>query len=355
MNITAVKSIVEHIKSNNSINEYAGQESLTIVRCEVNTSDGITGVGITGRFFASDVSNFINHHISHNLSGKDPLDIELITTLLIKKFNPRQATGIFMSAISALDQALWDIKGKLLNLPISKLIGGARTSVDAYATVGLPVYNNEELIEACVSAIDQGFKGVKILVGFNRTIAEDAERIKNVRRAIGEAQLMIDANCSYTISEAKQLASKISDFDINFFEEPLQCNDLRSLAHLRQSTSIPISSGQMIQSITWFRDALNLGSLDILQPNVAFCGGISAMLRILSLAEVYNIPVIGAGGFEAANLPVMAGHSYGGMLEVHNAHHAIKKRFETHPKFINGQLITSELPGIGFSFIDNLK
>ena len=89
MNITAVKSIVEHIKSNNSINEYAGQESLTIVRCEVNTSDGITGVGITGRFFASDVSNFINHHISHNLSGKDPLDIELITTLLIKKFNPR--------------------------------------------------------------------------------------------------------------------------------------------------------------------------------------------------------------------------------------------------------------------------
>jgi L-alanine-DL-glutamate epimerase-like enolase superfamily enzyme len=104
--------------------------------------------------------------------------------------------------------------------------------------------------------------------------------------------------------------------------------------------------------VSWFRDVLSCGALDILQPNAAFCGGLSAMLRILALAEAHGIPVTGAGGYEAANLPAMAGHAHGGMLEVHGAHAALRTRFATHPEFRDGQIQVSAAPGLGFTLKD---
>ena len=108
----------------------------------------------------------------------------------------------------------------------------------------------------------------------------------------------------------------------------------------------------MIQSMAWFREALVRGALDYLQPNAAFCGGLSAMLRVLAMAEAHGVPVTGAGGFEAASLPAMAGHAHGGMLEVHGAHAALRARFASHPRFCKGELQVPQLPGLGFSLRD---
>lgn len=355
MQITQIHSQVEHIKPQSEAQAYAGAESLTYVRCRVTTDDGLTGDGVTGRFLADQVAHLLNNGIAETLKGlkgTGALDIEAITAQLNKKFNPRQSTGVCVSALSALDLALWDIKGKALGQPVARLIGGARHAVPAYATVGLPAYAEAELVAACQKALAEGFNGAKILVGAGRSIAEDAQRIRAVRAAIGNAPLMLDANCAYTVAEAKRLAQQVADCDIAFFEEPLRGNDIPSLAELRRAISIPLASGQMIQSVTWFRDALAAGALDILQPNAAFCGGISAMLRILALAEAHGVPVTGAGGFESANLPVMAGHAHGGMLEVHGAHAAIKARFATHPEFSDGKLHVPEVAGLGFSLRD---
>lgn len=349
MKITHIESQVEHIKPQREADAYAGAESLTYVRCRVTTSDGITGEGVTGRFLADQVAHLLNGGIASTLKGATALDIEAITTQLAKKFNPRQSTGVFVSAMSALDLALWDIKGKALGQPVARLIGGARNAVPAYATVGLPAFSETELIAACVKALADGYHGAKILVGAGRSIAEDVQRVRAVRAAIGNAPLMLDANCAYTVAEAKRLATLVADCDIAFFEEPLRGNDIASLAELRRAINIPLASGQMIQSVTWFRDVLAAGALDILQPNAAFCGGITAMLRIMALAEAHGVPVTGAGGFEAANLPVMAGHAHGGMLEVHGAHVALKTRFATHAEFKSGKLRVPDAPGLGFS------
>ena len=352
MTITRIESAVEHIKPERAADAYAGQESLTYVRCKVTTSDGVTGCGVTGRFLSAEVTHLLNGGFAETAKGLDPLDIEAITVALAKKFNPRQSTGVFISAMSALDLALWDIKGKLLNQPVARLIGGARNAVPAYATVGLPAFTETELIHVCTTALAAGFHGVKILVGTGRSISEDAQRIRAVRAAIGRASLMLDANCAYTVAEAKRLASMVSDCDIAFFEEPVRGNDIASLAELRRAITIPLASGQMIQSPVWFRDVLTTGALDILQPNAAFCGGLSAMLRILAMAEAHGIPVTGAGGYEAANLPAMAGHAHGGMLEVHGAHAALRTRFATHPDFREGSLHVADAPGLGFSLRD---
>jgi L-rhamnonate dehydratase len=352
MHITRIESLVEHIKPPRASDAYAGAESLTYVRCRVTTDDGLTGDGVTGRFLADQVAHLLNGGIADTLKGANALDIEAITTQLARKFNPRHSTGVFVSALSALDLALWDIKGKALGQPVARLLGGARTAVPAYATVGLPAYSEAELVNACKTALAEGFQGAKILVGAGRSIAEDAQRIRAVRTAIGNAPLMLDANCAYSVAEAKRLAEQVGDCDIAFFEEPLRSNDIPSLAELRRATRIPLASGQMIQSVTWFRDVLAAGALNILQPNAAFCGGISTMLRILALAEAHGVPVTGAGGFESANLPVMAGHAHGGMLEVHGAHVAIKARFATHPAFSEGKLQVPDAPGLGFSLKD---
>lgn len=352
MQITSIQAVVEHIKPARAADAYAGQESLTFLRCRVATGDGITGDGVTGRFLADQVAQLLNGGIAATAQGMDPLDIEAVTAQLAKKFNPRQSTGVFVSAMSALDLALWDIKGKVLRQPAARLIGGARAAVPAYATVGLPAFSETELVAACKAALAAGFHGAKILVGAGRGITEDAERIRAVRDAIGHAPLMLDANCAYTVAEAKRLATLIADCDIAFFEEPLRGNDIPALAELRRTTAIPLASGQMIQSVTWFRDALAAGALDILQPNAAFCGGLTAMLRILALAEAHGVPVTGAGGYEAASLPAMAGHAHGGMLEVHGAHAALRSRFATHPEFRDGLLHVPAVPGLGFSLKD---
>jgi L-rhamnonate dehydratase len=352
MKISYIESRVEHIKPQREADAYAGAESLTYVRCRVTTDDGLSGEGVTGRFLADQVAHLLNGCIAAALKGANALDVEAITVQLTKKFNPRASTGVFVSAMSALDLALWDIKGKALGQPVARLIGGARDAVPVYATVGLPAYVEAELIAACKTALADGFIGAKILVGAGRSIAEDVQRIRAVRRAIGNAPLMLDANCAYTVAEAKRLATQVADCDITFFEEPLRRNDIPSLAELRRATNIPLASGQMIQSVTWFRDALAAGALDVLQPNAAFCGGITAMLRIMALAEAHDVPVTGAGGFEAANLPVMAGHAHGGMLEVHGAHVALKARYATHPAFSGGKLQVPVAPGLGFSLKD---
>jgi L-rhamnonate dehydratase len=352
MKIARIESQVEHIKPARASDAYAGQESLTFVRCRVTTDDGLTGTGVTGRFLADQVAHLLNGGINAAATGMNPLDIEALIAQLARKFNPRQSSGVFVSAMSALDLALWDIRGKALNQPVARLIGGARNAVPAYATAGLPAFSETELVAACEAALAAGFHGAKILVGAGRSLDEDARRIRAVRRAIGAAPMMLDANCAYTVAEAKRLASLVADCDISFFEEPLRGNDIAALAELRRATSIPLASGQMIQSITWFRDALAAGALDIVQPNAAFCGGLTAMLRILALAEAHGVPVTGAGGFEAANLPAMAGHAHGGMLEVHGAHVALRARFATEPEFRDGLLHVPAMPGLGFSLKD---
>jgi len=352
MKISHVNATVEHIKPQRDSDAYAGQESLTFLHCTVTTGDGLTGTGVTGRFLAAEVAHLLNGGIAATLAGADPLDQEAITAQLVKKFNPRQSTGVFMSALSALDLALWDIKGKALGQPVARLIGGARTAVPAYATAGLPAFSEAELVAACTAALAAGFHGAKIIVGAGRSIDEDAQRIRAVRAAIGAAPLMLDANCAYTVAEAKRLATLVAECDITFFEEPLRGNDIRSLAELRRASNIPLASGQMIQSAAWFRDVLAAGALDILQPNAAFCGGLTAMLRVLALAEAHGVPVTGAGGFEAANLPAMAGHVHGGMLEVHGAHVALRARFATEPEFRDGRLHVPAAAGLGFSLKD---
>lgn len=332
---------------------YQGRESLTFVQCTVDCGDGLTGTGVTGRFLAGQVAALLTG-LDDALAGAEALEIEAINASLAARLNPRGMTGVFVSALSALDMALWDLRGKALGQPVWRLIGGARAAVPAYATVGLPRFSEAELVAACSGALADGMAGVKMLVGAGgRSLAEDAARVRAVRDAIGPgAALMLDANCGMSVADARRLCGMVAECDITWFEEPVTGNDIEALVTLRRQVTIPIAAGQMVGSVTWFRDALARGALDWVQPNAAFCGGISAMLRILALAEAHGVPVAGAGGWEMANLPVMAGHAHGGMLEIHSAHAGIRELLAEEAVQEAGLLHAPERPGLGFAFRD---
>ncbi|MBR0665984.1 mandelate racemase/muconate lactonizing enzyme family protein [Roseomonas hellenica] len=350
--IRRITAAVRRVAPRREADSYQGLESLTFVQCQVECEDGLTGTGVTGRFLAPQGAALLGGEFCEALRGSDARDIEAIGASLVARFNPRGMTGAFIAALSALDMTLWDLRGKALGQPVWRLIGGARSAVPAYATVGLPRFSEAELVTACTGALARGMAGVKMLVGAGgRSLAEDAARVRAVRAAIGPAAaLMLDANCSMSVADARRLCGMIANCDITWFEEPVTGNDIEALAMLRRQVTIPIAAGQMVGSITWFRDALARGALDWVQPNAAFCGGISAMLRILALAEAHGVPVAGAGGWEMANLPVMAGHAHGGMLEIHGAHAALRDLLAEEAVPEAGLLHAPERPGLGFAF-----
>ncbi|WP_439595377.1 mandelate racemase/muconate lactonizing enzyme family protein [Falsiroseomonas sp.] len=349
--IRSISASVERLAPVEAARGYAGLDTPAFVRCKVMTEDGLVGTGVTGRFLAEEVVAMLER-MEEPLRGQDARATESIGPKLTARYNPRNATGAFVSALSALDMALWDLRARAMGEPLWRLLGGARQAVPCYATVGLPGYAEEELAAVCQRSIAAGFVGVKMLVAAGgRGVAEDASRVRAVRAAIGpKALLMLDANCGMDVATARRLALMVEDCDIAWFEEPVLGNDLEMLATLRRAIRIPIGAGQMVQSMAWFREALTRGAVDWLQPNAAFCGGISAAQRILSLAEAHGTPVAHAGGWDIANAALMAGHAQGGLLEMHGAQLALRLRLSEDLVAEAGVMRLPDRPGIGFAF-----
>jgi len=349
--IRAITASVERLAPVEAAKGYAGLDTPAFVRCRVETEDGLVGTGVTGRFLAEEVVALLAR-MEEPLKGHDARPIEAIRAKLTSRFNPRSATGVFVSALSALDMALWDLRARALGEPLWRLLGGARQAVPCYATVGLPGYAEAELAAVCKRSIDAEFVGVKMLVAAGgRGVAEDAQRVRAVRDAIGpKALLMLDANCGMDVATARRLALMVEECDIAWFEEPVLGNDLDMLVSLRRAIRIPIGAGQMVQSLAWFREALTRGAVDWLQPNAAFCGGISAAQRILALAEAHGTPVAHAGGWDIANAALMAGHAQGGLLEMHGAQLALRQRLLEDLVPEGGIMHLPDRPGIGFAF-----
>jgi len=353
MRIRAVTAEVRQLaKLGQAARGYAALDAPAFVLCRVEGEDGLVGQGVTGRFLAPQVAELLNSGFAEALAGFDARRIEAVGPLLATRFAPRGAGSVFTAALSALDIALWDLRARALGEPLWRLLGGAREAVPCYATVGLPGYTEEQLVQVCRDAIEEGYLGVKMLVAAGgRSVAEDAARVRAVRSAIGpDARLILDANCGMHLGDARRLALMVEDCDIAWFEEPLRDNDIEGLVALRRSVRVPIGAGQMMHALSWFREALARGALDWVQPNAAFCGGITGLLRVLALAEAQGVPVAHAGGWDIANAAALAGHGAGGWLEMHGAQASLRAMLAEDMVAKGGVMRLPDRPGIGFAF-----
>ncbi|MDQ3559210.1 MAG: mandelate racemase/muconate lactonizing enzyme family protein, partial [Pseudomonadota bacterium] len=334
------------------VSGYGREEQQEFVFCEVETDRGVGGFGLTGHFLARSVVEALEKHLFPVVRGMDPRDVEAIHQKVWWKLNPRAMTGTISSALSCLDIACWDIAGKVSGRTVAELLGGARTSVPAYVTFGFPQYDREQLAEAAQLHVANGFKALKLVVAVNKGgWREDARRVRATRDAVGDdIDLMIDANYLFNPVEAKMLCRAIEDCNITWFEEPLHQNDARALADLRAHTRIPLAAGQMEGHRWRLRELVEKQAVDILQPNVCFCGGYTEARKAAHLAQTYNLPIANGGGWPLFNMHTMAGLMNGWIVEWHLGMVQVGETlFTDAPAPKGGMLDIPRRPGLGLT------
>ncbi|MCY3796176.1 MAG: mandelate racemase/muconate lactonizing enzyme family protein [Chloroflexi bacterium] len=227
--------------------------------------------------------------------GEDPLHVEAIWNKMHLRSLDYARRGVLVAAISAIDIALWDLRGKLLGQPVSTLLGGRRRErVKVYAT-GLYFIGTDDLVGKLVDEAklyaSQGFRAIKMKVGLG--VETDLRHARAVRAAIGgDVDLMVDANHAYSLSEALRFARGIEELDISFFEEPVSPEDYAGYRELRERTTIPIAGGECEYLLEGFRPLLSKRCVDIAQPDICGAGGLSEVKRIVALARAFHINVI---------------------------------------------------------------
>jgi L-alanine-DL-glutamate epimerase-like enolase superfamily enzyme len=334
-----------------------------IVFTEIETDDGVVGHGITGLTPTGSVAEFINRTAAQLIVGMDACEIASVWNALYREFCHRGQTGIAYHGISAIDIALWDIRGKALGEAVWRLLGGARKRVPCYVTCGLPSMDREQLASVAKHWVAQGFGGVKMVVGviardraadfanMTEALREDAHRVKAVRDAVGTGiDIAIDINCELDPAQALALARMCAPYDVAFVEEPVPDNDARRMADFRRYAGIQVAAGQSMGALSRFRELLAHEAVDILQPNVVNCGGYTGGLRAADLALAYGTPICNGGGATQHNLHLQAGAVNGTVCEWHpyQSAGAVAVVCPTAPKPRNGWFELSDTPGLGF-------
>jgi L-alanine-DL-glutamate epimerase-like enolase superfamily enzyme len=338
-------------------------KSTTLAACyvEVETDSGIIGHGLTAITEEDVVAQAVNGVIAPNIVGDDPLLHERIWEKLYWTLMPRGQTGYAAHAVAAVDLALWDIKGKALNLPVWKLLGGARARVPVYATFGFGFFDREQLAAAAKKWVADGFRRLKMTVAGEALkhkderpvmdmIREDAKRVAAVREAVGpEIEIFIDANCNLDLYHATKLVEMIKPLNISFFEEPLTQNDALGMAQLRRNSGIALACGQNEGLLYRFRDLLAAQAIDYAQPNVCITGGFTQCVKIAGLAASYNVSVANGGAWSYHNMHLQAGVANGSLVEHHYlAVELYKKLYRDLPMPKDGWLTLPDKPGLGF-------
>ncbi|WP_020533153.1 mandelate racemase/muconate lactonizing enzyme family protein [Flexithrix dorotheae] len=362
MKIKAIETFILSDKLQNSFffSQWVYDERKICV-VKITTDTGLTGWG--EGYGPAEVIKAGIKMLKPLLIGKDPVSQETLWFEMYRKTLDFARRGILTAAISAIDVALWDIKGKAMNLPVSVLMGGQhRKRVMPYAT-GLYFSESANLSEKLAleaqEYVAQGFKAIKMKVGF--TIKEDVKFVKAVRVAIGDdVQLMVDANHAYSLREATELCKLLEPYNIGWFEEPISPEFYNQYCELRSKSSIPIAGGECEYLRYGFHHLLKNNCVDILQVDICGAGGLTEAKRIAGLASTFGIEIIphvwGTGiAFHAAlhfiaNLEPIPGRLFPPdfFIEYDRTENGIRESL-TCPaiKMKNGFIDIPQLPGLG--------
>lgn len=312
MIITAVRThILEAQLSQPFAYSRAWYDTRTAMIVEIETDTGLTGWGEC--YGPARMTAAVVQSVAPWLIGEDPLRTDYLWQMIYARLRDHGQKGVVIEGLSGIDIALWDIKGKHFGVPVHRLLGGPlRTEVQAYAT-GLYRRKSGDplryLAEEAAGYVAQGFKAVKLKVGFG--VEEDAAVTRAVREAIGpDVALMVDANHAYDAVAAIRLGRMIERYDISWFEEPVPPEDLAGYRAVKAALSIPIAGGECEFTRFGFRDVLTSHAIDILQPDTCAAGGLTECKKIADMAEAfgarYNPHVWGTGIAIAASLQLLA-------------------------------------------------
>ena len=254
--------------------------------------------------------------------------------------------GVSELAIAAVDIALWDALGRRAGEPLYALLGGERREIPAYETNGGWLgFDEDRLVENAREAAEAGFVGMKMKVG--RGHAEDARRIRAVREALPESMdLMVDANCAYTVAEARRFCRHV-DVPLDWLEEPLSKDDYAGHADLRSRVDVPIALGENAYGEREFAQAVRLDAADVLQPDVCRVGGVTAWVGVAELGRAAGLPVV---PHYVEPLHVHLAAAFGNVPSIEHHSTVLDGVLESPPLPDGGRFLPPEDPGHGIRF-----
>ena len=363
MRIKSIESFVLSDKLDESF--YFSQWEYTerrICIVKITTESGLVGWG-EGYGPAGIVRAGVEH-LTQFIIGMNSLETETIWNVMYRRTLDYARRGILVSAISAIDVALWDLKGKIMQQPVYMLLGGKKQDyITPYATgLYFTRCNNltEKLCKEAELYVDMGFKAIKMKVGLG--IEEDIAIVDKVRKTIGsEVQLMIDSNHAYNLREAIQLANSLEKYDIGWFEEPISPEFYDQYSELRSKTTIPIAGGECEYLRYGFHTLLDSKSVDIIQPDICSTGGLTEAKKISTLASVYGVEIVphswgtgialSAAAHFITNLDVVPGRMNAKTcyMEYDRSENSLRDELTQNSMiFDNGIIKLGDKPGLGF-------
>jgi L-alanine-DL-glutamate epimerase-like enolase superfamily enzyme len=269
-------------------------DKTTVVTVEA-TADGTRGLGFTYATGACAV--LIRDVLQDVVVGSDPSDIPGTWEGIVRAIRNLGRPGVASMAIAAVDTALWDLKSRLLGLPLARLLGMVRSTVPIYASGGFTSLSDEQLADQLGGWVhDQGIPRVKIKIAEDRGTKpdRDLERVRLARKVIGDqADLFVDANGGYGRKQAVRLARELRHEGVTWFEEPVSSDDLQGLREIRDLIDIDVAAGEYGYDLAYFRGMLEAGAVDCLQMDVSRCAGITDWLRAAALGAAHGMDVSG--------------------------------------------------------------
>ncbi len=324
-----------------------------IVTVEVETDDGLAGLGVT--YFGGSLTGTLKSAVDELgalMVGEDPVRVEAVAAKLRAAAGSAGPGGIFNLAISALDTALWDIRGKALGLPLWKLLGGARDSVPSYASGALMRgLSLDRVVQAAATLKEKGWREMKTQLALpgETTPAIEVERMRRVREAIGpDIKLMCDINQRWRPEQAIDIGRRVEDAGVGLFwlEDVTTADDFAGLARITAALSTPVAGGEYVWGIVPFRHMIEARSVDVVMIDLVRVGGITQWMKVAGMAEAFNLPVV------SHLIPEVHVHLIGAIPNGLTVEYMpwLMHLFEEVPQLQNGELAMPTAPGLGLKF-----
>jgi L-alanine-DL-glutamate epimerase-like enolase superfamily enzyme len=321
----------------------------TLVLVEV-AGAGKQGIGFT--YADSSTAHLIRHKLTELVQGKGIMDVPRVWLSMVRAIRNLGQPGIAAMAISAVDAALWDLKARLLELPLCTLLGMVRDWIPVYGSGGFTSYSIDQLQKQLGDWAQGGIRRVKMKVG--REPNSDPRRVAAAREAIGdETELFVDANGAYDRKQALTIVNEFCKSGVTWFEEPVPSDDVEGLAWIRNQSppGLEIAAGEYGYESTYFRRMLEAGAIDVLQADATRCGGITGFLQVSVLANACSIPISCHCAPSLHVHPACAVNKFR-HAEYFYDHTRIEQRlFEGAPVAVQGRLRPDlSQPGLGIAF-----
>jgi len=326
---------------------------VAFVFAEIGTRDGLDGVGFAYSKRAGGAGIYAHaKEVAPNVLGEDPSDIQKIYTKLLWAGASVGRSGLTVQALAPFDIALWDLKAKRAGLPLAKLIGSHRDSIQCYNTSGgflqAPL---DEVLRNIDAARARGIGGIKIKVG-QPDIAVDMKRVEAVRRHLGDGfPLMVDANQQWDRVTAMRVCRRLEPFDLTWIEEPLDAYDNEGHAQLAAALDTPIATGEMLTSYNEHAQLIHAGGCDFVQPDAPRVGGVTPFLQILTLADSKGLKLAPHFAMEI-HVHLAATYAREPWLEHFEW---LEPLFNERLELAKGRMKVPQRPGLGFTLSEQAR